>query len=375
MDEEKDVKKIVCYFEKLYKGMRKCKQNVIWKDSVAGYVVVNGLANCYKTKKQHENGTYKIDGYTVFKVHEPKERTIVSTRIKDRAFQRSLCDNYLTKQISKCFIYDNGACLPNKGTEFSRKRFYVALQRHYRKYGSNGFALKCDLSDYFGSTRHDVAIKSIQKRVRDNWACNEVIRIINSFTQGKDPTIGMGLGSAVTQLIQLAVLDDLDHYIKEVLRIKNYVRYMDDFILLHDDKAYLTYCKEKIQAHITSLGLKLNQKKTQLQPITQPLHYLGFSFRLTETGKVVVKMLPQKVSHERRKLTKLVQQAKQGILTKEQVDHCYESWKAHTSGITQNKPKGEPNRHLKRHTHQLVIEMDKFYKHLWEDKQNETSQP
>ena len=367
MDNEKDVKEIVCSFGNLYKAMRKCKQNVIWKDSVAGFVVVNGLANCYKIKQQHENGNYKIDGYTIFKVHEPKERTIVSTRIKDRVFQRSLCDNYLTKQVSKGFIYDSGACLPNKGTEFARKRFYVALQRHHRKYGISGGALKCDLSDYFGSTPHNTAAESITKRVQDGWADSEVKRIIHSFNQGANPEVGMGLGSQVTQLIQLAVLDDLDHYIKEVLRIKNYVRYMDDFILLHPNMNYLRYCREKIRERIERLGLKLSPKKTQLQPITQPLHFLGFSFRLTETGKIIVKLLPKKVSHERRKLTKLVERAKQGLMTKQEVNACYESWKAHATGKCKNKPKGTPTKHHKRHTHALVLEMDKFYKNLWED--------
>lgn len=374
MNDEKNVREIVCNFGNLYKAMRKCRQNVLWKDSVAGFTVVNGLANCYRIKHQHENGTYKIDGYTIFKVHEPKERTIVSTRIKDRVFQRSLCDNYLTKQVAKSFIYDSGACLPDKGTEFTRRRFNVAIKRHYRKYGTRGYALKCDLSDYFGSTKHSVASTSIAKRVQDGWAVLQVNRIINSFRQGADAETGIGLGSQVSQLIQLAVLDDLDHYIKEVLRIKNYVRYMDDFILIHPNANYLRYCKEKVRERVESLGLHLSPKKTQLQPITQPIHFLGFSFQLTETGKIIIRMLPEKVSHERRRLKKLVARAKAGLMTKKEVDACYESWRAHATGISKNKPKGEPGKQLKRHTHKLVVAMDKYYKSLWEDNSNEVSQ-
>ena len=365
--DDKNVKEIVCSFGNLYKAMRKCKQNVIWKDSVAGFVVVNGLVNIYKLKQLHENGKYKLDGYTIFKVYEPKERTIVSTRIKDRVFQRSLCDNYLTEQVSKGFIYDSGACLPDKGTEFARKRFYVALKRHYREHGLKGCALKCDLTDYFGSTPHALASKSIEERVQDGWAVSETNRIINSFNQGANPDVGMGLGSQATQLIQLAVLDKLDHYIKEVLRIRNYVRYMDDFILLHPNKEYLRYCREKIREKVESLGLKLSAKKTQLQPITQPIHFLGFSFQLLETGKIIIRMLPEKVSHERRKLVRLVARAKAGLMTKAAVDACYESWKAHATGRGSNKQKNQPSKQLKRHTHKLVLEMDQFYKKLWEE--------
>ena len=139
----------------------------------------------------------------------------------------------------------------------------------------------------------------------------------------------MGLGSQVTQLVELAVLDDFDHYIKEQLHIKHYIRYNDDFILIHEDKDYLRKCKVLVEKWITDLGLRLSPKKTQLFPITQPIHFLGFSFRLTATGKVVMKLLPEKISHERRKLRKLVERSKAGHLTREQVDECFKSWKAH----------------------------------------------
>ena len=94
--------------------MKKCKRNVMWKDGTASYVN-NGLANIYKLKKSLESDEYTLKKYTHFKVFEPKERDIVSTRIKDRIFQRSLCDNFLYKEISKSFIYDNVACQIGKG--------------------------------------------------------------------------------------------------------------------------------------------------------------------------------------------------------------------------------------------------------------------
>ena len=122
---QSDIKDKVCDFDNLYQAMLHCKNNVMWKDSVAGYVK-NGLVNVHKLKESVENGTYSIDKYTEFKVYEPKERDIVSTRIKDRVFQRSLCDNYFYPMITKSFIYDNAACQEEKGNEFARKR----LVRH-----------------------------------------------------------------------------------------------------------------------------------------------------------------------------------------------------------------------------------------------------
>lgn len=345
-----NVKLTVCSFESLYAAMLKCKRGIMWKDSAAGFVK-NGLVNCCLLKDELLSGKYQIGKYTVFTITEPKRRVIVSTRIKDRVFQRSLCDNYLTENISKSFIYDNAACQVGKGTDFARNRLKCHLQRHYRKYGCNGYVLKCDISDYFGSTPHIVACAAVQKRIKDSWVLGEVERIVNSFTQGRDPSKGMGLGSQVTQLIQLAVLDDLDHYIKEALHIKGYVRYMDDFILIHPDKEYLRACREQIKNHLAALGLQLSKKKTHIFPITQPLHFMGFSFRLTPSGKVVMRVLPKKVTRERRKLKKLVSRCKAGLMSRKDVDECFKSWVAHAS-------KGD--------CYKLIASMTDYYYNLWE---------
>ena len=89
----------------------------------------------------------------------------------------------------------------------------------------------------------------------------------------------MGLGSQITQLTQLAVLNKMDHLIKERLGIKQYIRYMDDFILIHKDKDYLKYCLAEINAHVASLGLKLSTRKHRYF-LETGVKFLGFSFHL-----------------------------------------------------------------------------------------------
>lgn len=257
---ESSVRDTVCGFRNLYNAMHKCSRNVKWKDSVYGYLD-NGLVNIYKLRKSLYDGTYKISKYTQFKVYEPKERDIVSTRFNDRVFQRSLCDNYLYHEVTKHFIYDNVACQEDKGTTLGLNRLTCQMQRFWRKHGMDGWIYKFDLKDYFGSTPHSVAFESVSSRIDDDWVESEVLRLVKSFNQGEDPNKGMGLGSEPTQLTQLAVLDDLDHYIKEQLHIKHYIRYMDDFILIHHDKEYLKYCGEKIRERIQSKGLRLSLKE------------------------------------------------------------------------------------------------------------------
>lgn len=336
------VKRECCSFENLYRATQVCKRNVMWKDSVAGFVK-NALKNSHRLHCELMSNTYKISHYSIFTVHEKKKRTIVSTRMRDRVVQRSLCDNYLYDELTRGFIYDNCACIKGKGTDFARNRLKCHLQRHYRKHGTNGYILKVDIHDYFGSTPHDVAKRAVAKRVRDEWARAMVFDVIDSFTHIA-PDRGMGLGSQITQLVQLAVLDDIDHAIKEEMRIKGYVRYMDDFILIHHDKEHLAECLRTITKMLNELGFSLNAKKTSIQPIRRGVKFLGFKFVLTDTGKVVLKLLPQKASKERRKLRKLSE-----ILDSESLNNCYVSWRSHAS---------------KGNTFRVLSEMDSYCKRL-----------
>lgn len=330
--------------------MHHCKKDVMWKDSVAGYVK-NGLVNCHILRRQLLNNTYKIDKYNLFTIYEPKERDIVSTRMKDRVFQRSLTDNYLYEKVTKSFIYDNGACQVGKGTDFSRNRLDCQMQRYYRKNGTEGWVLSCDIKNYFGSTPHSTAKKEVSGNIDNEWCKEHVYRIIDSFNQGDDPDVGMGLGSQITQLAQLSVLNKMDHFIKERLGIKAYIRYMDDFHLIHEDKDYLRHCLVEIETLVGEMGLQLNKKKTQIYPLKQGIKFLGFRFILTDTGKVIKLLKKENVSHERRKLTRMVKLVKEGKMEKKHVDECYTSWKAHAK---------------KGNTYKLLKNMDKFYNSLWE---------
>ena len=331
--------------------MKKCKKGVTWKDSVSRYYN-NGLVNILKLTNSLEDNSYKIDKYYEFVIHEPKRREIVSTKFKDRVFQRSLTDNYLYDEITNSFIYDNGACQIDKGTDYAMDRLNCHMQRHFRKHGLDGFVLKVDMKDYFGSTSHDVAKTTLRYNVFDEWVLSHTDKIIESFNQGENSDVGMGLGSQITQLTQLAVLDKLDHYIKEDLRIKCYIRYMDDLVLIHHDKDYLKECLVKITTNIEALGLRLNAKKTQMFPLKQGINFLGFKFKLTETGKVIRLLLKENIKIRKRKLRKHRDFVNKGKMTREKADKCYESWKAHAK---------------KGNSYKLLERMDEYYQNLWKE--------
>ena len=341
-------------FKELYKGLKKSCCNVRWKDSVTGYEA-NGLKNTYLLRQSLLDGTYKISGYQRFKVHEPKEREIVATRLKDRQFQRSLCDNVLYPQITRSFIRDNCACQRGKGVDDALDRLTVHLRRYYFKHGPNGWALKCDIRHYFAETPHDVAKAAIRKRLTDQRAAYYTDAIIDSFGGDK----GIGLGSQASQITELAVLDDLDHYIKERLRIKHYLRYMDDFILIHEDKSVLRAALAEIEKRLSALGMTLN-KKTQILPLKNGVLWLKWRFVLTDTGKVIRKICMKSVVRERRKLRKMAKLAVAGRIPVAAITESFITWKAHAQRGNCRK---------------IVADMQKLYdKLLSEVKQNESQE-
>lgn len=334
----------VLTFKELYKGLSKCRRNVMWKDSVAGYAI-NNLKNTYKLRQTLVKRTYRIDPYQMFQISEPKKREIVATRIKDRQFQRSLCDNVLYPQVTKGFIYDNCACQRGKGVDFALNRLNCHMQRHFRKHGREGWLLQCDIHHYFAETPHSVAKAALIKRVECTVSMMRACEIIDSFGGEK----GIGLGSQVSQITQLAVLDDLDHYIKEQLHIKGYIRYMDDFLLIHPDKKYLEYCREVIIVKLAAIGLTLN-KKTQIYPIKQGIVFLKWHFHLTDTGKVIRRMSKKSINKETRKLKKLKNLLDKEKITRQDLLNNYDSWKA-------NAKRGN--------TRALLIKTDEQYKELF----------
>ena len=310
-------------FKELYRGLRLSARNVKWKDSVAIYYV-NGLKHTYRLRQNLLNGRYKIDQYQRFMIYEPKVREIVATRIKDRQFQRALTDNVLYPQITHGFIRDNIACQKGKGVDDALNRMDAHLHRYYRKHGCEGWVLKCDIRHYFAETRHDVAKAAIRKRVTDDEAYARAAEIIDSFGGDK----GIGLGSQVSQLVELAVLDDFDHWVKERLRIKHYVRYMDDFILIHEDRAVLDDALRQIAAKLGEIGLVLNAK-THCHPLKQGIVFLKWHFYLTDTGKVIRKISKRSIQKEKRRLKAIAEKVKEGLAAEEDLSTSFQSWAAH----------------------------------------------
>ena len=231
-----------------------------------------------------ESKTYRPSPYYHFTIHDPKVREIQALSFPDRVVQRSLCDNILRPWFDKRLIYDCAACRQGKGTHFAMARLSAFLDEFYRRHGTKGYFLKCDIRKYFDSVDHDV-LKWQLRKLKDREVRDFLYQIIDSYNADTDK--GLPMGNQSSQWFALYYLDAIDRIIKEKHRIRWYTRYMDDLVLLHPDKVALQNCLADIREYAeTVLKLEFNQK-TQIFPVSQGVDYLGWHFYLSDTGKVI----------------------------------------------------------------------------------------
>lgn len=340
-----DIRERVIGYDALYESMRRCRKGVIWKDSVASYCL-NAVERTAKLNNELMAGTYKARPPVRFRITSPKPREIASITFRDRVYQRSLNDNIVYPVMCRSFIYDNFACQKGKGTDAARDRLKEFLRRYYRRYGSNGNVAQFDIHGYYPNMNHSVTEKLFNEKLPDEIAVM-VQTILREQYEGEK---GYNPGSQLIQIAGISILDKLDHYIKEKLHAKLYIRYMDDFIIISHDRVYLEECRRAVEKQLESIGFGLNPKKTRIFELSEGIEFLGFRFNLTETGKVLMLIKPENVKRERKKLRRLVAKSKRGCLPKEKVDESYAAWRNHAS-------KGQTYRLLKR--------MDAYYNSLW----------
>ena len=168
-------------FDNLYHSYKKCCLGVGWKASTQRYRV-NAIANVNDTLRQLKEGKFKSRGfYTFIRVERGKERNIKSVHISERVVQRCLCDYSLIPILSRSFIYDNSACMAGKGIHFAVNRLVCHLQRHYRKYGKNGYALVFDFSKYFDNIEHKPLKDIIDSEYTDTRLAGLVKQLVDDF--------------------------------------------------------------------------------------------------------------------------------------------------------------------------------------------------
>ena len=316
----------LCDFQNLYRAYRKTRRGKGEKAEAISFELKLG-ENLARISRSLSERTYRPADYYSFTVKDPKEREIHALHFEDRVVQHCLCDEILAKDIEPKLIYDNAACRIGKGTHFAMGRLSRFMCEHYRRYGCDGYILKTDIRKYFDSIDHEVLKEKLFKVVRDEDVRKLLYLIIDSYE--KESGKGLPLGNQTSQWFALYYLDPIDRLVKERFRIRGYVRYMDDSVLVGNDKNEL---KEVLFAMRTlarkELKLEFNEK-TEIVPMKQGVDFLGFHFYLTETGRVVKKLRTQAKKRYKRKLKELSYEFAEGIKDFDSVRDSLTSLNAH----------------------------------------------
>ena len=329
----------------LMSASKKARSGITWKASVQRYLM-NLLKNVADTHKKILSEEDVRRGFIKFDLIERgKLRHISSVHFSERVAQRSLCANALIPTLTRGLIYDNGASLKNKGITFALDRLSAHLQRHYRKHGNEGYVLLLDFSDYFGRIRHDVIKEILIQNFKDKRLISLAMSFVYAFGEK-----GLGLGSETSQIFAVTYPSKIDHYIKEILKIKGYARYMDDSYLIHEDKDYLKKCLEDLKDKFTEVGIVLNPKKTRMVKLSKGFTFLKTQYFLTDTGKVVRKACRESIVRQRRKLKKFKKFSDAGEMSFGHIYNSYMSWRGYIGH---------------KDAHKTIQSMDKLFRELF----------
>lgn len=320
-------------FENLFAAHEKCRMGKQHKRGTIMMELELGQ-NIKKLVTDLITRKYKLGKYHEFKIYDPKERTIKALPYKDRVVQMCFCKNAIEPRLENRLIYDNAASRKGRGTDFATRRFHNFMKASFvTTGGNNAYFLKCDISKYFPSINHDILLSQLRRAGFDPdemWFLELIIR-------SHDQTCGVPLGNQTSQWFALLYLNEIDRLIKEKLQVKHYVRYMDDFVLIHEDKVFLQKCKTEIErACADKLKLRLNTK-TQIGKLKNGVDFLGFNHKLTDTGKITKKLRSSARIRQRQYLKNIERFYLNDIVDDEYLDTRRAAFRAHLKDTNERK--------------------------------------
>lgn len=329
----------------------------------------NYVSNMIYIKQILEERNYKPGRYNIFLIKEPKLRIIMSQNIIDKIINHVVSQYFLINIFESTLIEENVATRKNKGTKYG----IFLLKKYLNEVkDKNFYVLKFDISKYFFNLDHDIIKELLEHKIKDkdvlkilcdivdstdscyvNEKINllkekEIQRINNSNSKDKERLIkeikelpnyevgkGLPIGNMSSQFLAILYLNELDHFIKSKLKIKYYTRYMDDGVIIHQNKEYLQYCLEEINKILERYKLKLN-KKTKIYSCKEGFEFLGFRY-IIKNNKVIIKVKNSTKKRFKRKIKVYNKLLKKDKLSEFDYNQVLASYKGHLSyGNTNN---------------------------------------
>jgi RNA-directed DNA polymerase len=215
------------------------------------------------------DGRYRPGAFYTFEVRDPKPRAICAAPFRDRVVHHAVCD-VLEPIFERCAIFDSYACRVGKGTHAAIARAQQLARRH-------AFFLTCDVRHFFARVDHGVLAAQLARRCREAPLLRLLGQIIAHGPPAAPPGKGLPIGNLTSQHFANLYLGELDHFAKERLGVKGYLRYMDDLLLFAPDKPSLHLWLAEIRRFLAErLHLALKDEATLVAPATEGIPFLGF---------------------------------------------------------------------------------------------------
>lgn len=266
---------IMISWRKARKGKTKMPYVILFERDIIKHLI--------KLQEELKNKTYVPGPLEDFIIWDPKTRKISKAPFIDRIVHHLIC-KVVGPIFEKSFIYDSYSNRKGKGNLKAIERFDY-FKRKVSKNGSlvskkikdknfvKGYCLKADIRHYFEEVDHKILLRIIKEKIADK----ELIWLITMVIKNCRDEKGMPLGNLTSQFLANVYLNKFDWYVKDDLQIKYYIRYVDDFVILHESKEQLELWKEKINEFLAKeLKLQLHPDKSRIVPLASGIDFVGF---------------------------------------------------------------------------------------------------
>ena len=243
------------------------------------------------------SGNYRPGKSICFVITHPKPREVWAADFRDRIVHHLLY-NRMSPAIHARFIADSCACIPSRGTLYGAQRLEKKARSITQNWNRHAYYLKCDLANFFVNIDKTILARLLRKHItepwwlelahqlvfhdsRENYELRGNARLLERVPQHKrltqqTPTHGLPIGNLSSQFFANIYLNELDQHVKHNLRARHYVRYVDDFILLHESPGWLNDARRQIEEFLADmLSAHLNPSKTVLQPVHRGIDFVG----------------------------------------------------------------------------------------------------
>lgn len=234
------------------------------------------MDNIFQLHQELKEKIYDHSAYHAFNISDPKPRNIHKATVRDRLLHHLLHDE-LYPYFDKKFIYDSYSCRLNKGTHKAMNRFRDFARIVSKNNTKACWILKCDIRKFFANIDHVILKQILACHIEDKYFLQLLDRVIDSFSTEAKSDVGLPLGNLTSQLMVNVYMNEFDHFMKRTLKVKYYIRYADDFAILHEDKKYLENLIPQVSEFLeTKLKLSLHPNKLFIKTLASGVDFLGW---------------------------------------------------------------------------------------------------